>query len=102
MAAYSDVISVKQHYSRGSLGETILEALRSAGKKPDSATPKDLAPVDQFHTGRWMATLELARAAGFDRDMHILDSCQRATKGQDRDVGNGKPVHLCGRPSVQA
>jgi hypothetical protein len=37
--------SVSEHYGRGDLATTILEALRTAGKETHALTTEDLAPV---------------------------------------------------------
>jgi SAM-dependent methyltransferase len=64
---------VSAHYGRADLGETILEALRAAGKDPDRLTIEDLAPVDQFHTRGMEATLELAELAELRGGDRVLD-----------------------------
>lgn len=65
--------AVTDHYARGALGPSILEALRAAGKDPAALRPDDLAPVDQFHIGGKAATLELARLAGLRAGDRVLD-----------------------------
>jgi len=62
-----------EHYHREHLEETILAALRAAGKDIDALRPEDLAPVDQFHSGGREATIELAERAAITSDMVILD-----------------------------
>jgi SAM-dependent methyltransferase len=64
---------VGEHYGRGDLAATILEALRAAGRGPDALTVEDLAPVDQFHIRGREATLELAHRAGITAGMRALD-----------------------------
>ena len=64
---------VQAHYARAGLGSLILGALEQAGKDLDRLTPEDLAPIDEFHIRGRAATLELARAAGVDSTMHVLD-----------------------------
>ncbi len=54
------------------LTNAILSGLRQAGKDLNALTSKDLAPVDQFHTGGEPATLELARLAQLREGMHVL------------------------------
>ncbi len=66
-------LSVSGHYGRRDLGTTILDALRAAGKDPDTLTVEDLAPVDQLHTRGKEATLELAYLAGLTVGMRVLD-----------------------------
>ncbi len=65
--------TAEAHYTRPRLGETILDALRSAGKDIDALAPADLAPVDEFHIRGRRATVELARVAELRADLHVLD-----------------------------
>ncbi len=65
--------SVNANYTSGDLGETILAAVRAAGKDPNALRPEDLAPVDQFHIGGKQTTRELIERAGLHAGMHILD-----------------------------
>ena len=51
---------VARHYGKGGLLERILAALAQAGKDIDHLTIDDLAPVDEFHSRRRLATEELA------------------------------------------
>jgi SAM-dependent methyltransferase len=66
--------SVGEHYGRADLSARILEALRTVDRAQDALTPKDLAPVDQFHTQGRKATLDLARLAGIAPGMRVLDA----------------------------
>ena len=52
---------VARHYRRDGLTGRLLEALAAAGKDIDRLTIDDLAPVDEFHSRRRLATEELAR-----------------------------------------
>ena len=65
--------NIQEHYTRPDLGPLILAALEKAGKDINQLTPEDLAPVDEFHIRGRAATLELARAAGIDSKMYVLD-----------------------------
>src|SRR5262249_58743086 len=65
--------AVEDHYTRRSLGETILAALRAAGKDLDCLTPDDLAPVDEFHSGQRNATVRLAQLAQIHGGEDVLD-----------------------------
>jgi ubiquinone/menaquinone biosynthesis C-methylase UbiE len=65
--------AVEEHYTRRSLGETILAALRTAGKDLERLTPDDLAPVDEFHSGQRNATVRLAKHAGIRGGEDVLD-----------------------------
>jgi SAM-dependent methyltransferase len=64
---------VQTHYTRSDLGETILAALKEAGKDLDHLTPDDLAPVDEFHGGQRPATIRLAELVGFTGSERVLD-----------------------------
>ncbi len=64
---------VAAHYRRDRLGETILAALKAAGKDVDRLTPDDLAAVDEFHTGQRGATMRLAEMAGVTGSERVLD-----------------------------
>ena len=66
--------AVKTHYTRPELGKKIRQALEKAGKIPEQIRLRDLAPVDQLHTGGAPATLELMQHAGLDKGMIILDA----------------------------
>ena len=66
--------AVKTHYTRPELGKKIRQALEKAGKNPKQIHLRDLAPVDQLHTGGAPATLELMQHAGLDKGMTILDA----------------------------
>jgi ubiquinone/menaquinone biosynthesis C-methylase UbiE len=65
--------AVARHYAHGSLEETILDALTAAGKDLNRLTPKDLAPVDEFHVGGRPATIAFAQEFGPRPGMRLLD-----------------------------
>ncbi len=65
--------AVAQHYAHGTLEEAILGALSAAGKDLDHLTPKDLAPVDEFHVGGRLATVAFAEQFGARPGMRLLD-----------------------------
>ncbi len=52
---------IERHYARGGLLDRILAALKAAGKDIDRLTIDDLAPIDEFHSRRRAATVELAQ-----------------------------------------
>ena len=58
---------ITSHYSRGSLEQNILAALRAAGKDIEHLSPEDLSGLDEFHLGGRESTQELAAF------MHLLD-----------------------------
>jgi 2-polyprenyl-3-methyl-5-hydroxy-6-metoxy-1,4-benzoquinol methylase len=65
--------SVAQHYTHGSLRQSILGALAASGKNLDHLTPVDLAPVDEFHIGGRQATADFATELEFGPGLHLLD-----------------------------
>jgi ubiquinone/menaquinone biosynthesis C-methylase UbiE len=65
--------AVAQHYAHGSLYEAILKALEAAGKDLDHLSPKDLAPVDEFHVGGRPATVAFAEQFAASPGMRLLD-----------------------------
>lgn len=73
MSPQSTTNEVAQHYHREGLEDTILNALRAAGKDIDALRPEDLAPVDQFHIGGREATLELAGRIDIAPGTTVLD-----------------------------
>ena len=65
--------NVAQHYSHGSLGESIFAALAKAGIVTERIDADDLAPVDEFHTGGRQATMDFAEQLAFPAGAHLLD-----------------------------
>jgi SAM-dependent methyltransferase len=68
-----DRADVETHYTRSVIGETILAALKAAGKDIEHLTIEDLAPVDEFHSRRRLATVELATMLAPGARDHVLD-----------------------------
>jgi SAM-dependent methyltransferase len=64
---------VAQHYGKGGLLDRILGALKQAGKDIDHLTIDDLAPVDEFHSRRRLATQELAALLAPSGDDRVID-----------------------------
>jgi MPBQ/MSBQ methyltransferase len=64
---------VEQHYTRGRILDSILGALREAGKDLTRLKPEDLAPVDEFHVRGREATVELAHRASLKGGLRVLD-----------------------------
>jgi len=64
---------VAAYYTRGTLAEKILGALRSAGKNVEQLSPDELAPLDNFHVGGREATEDLAGFMELQPGMHLLD-----------------------------
>jgi ubiquinone/menaquinone biosynthesis C-methylase UbiE len=64
---------VAAHYARAGLEAAVLDALQRAGKRIDPLDPADLAGVDEFHFGWSPVTTELAKDAGLNASMHVID-----------------------------
>jgi ubiquinone/menaquinone biosynthesis C-methylase UbiE len=64
---------VAQHYGKGGLLDRILGALAQAGIDIDHLTIDDLAPVDEFHSRRRLATQELAAMMAPSATDHVVD-----------------------------
>lgn len=64
---------VQEHYGRGRILDSILGALREAGRDLARLTPADLAAVDEFHVRGREATIELARRASLEPGLRVLD-----------------------------
>ena len=54
---------VAGHYTRGTLEQKILEALRAAGKNVEQLSTKDLEALDHFHIGGREAIEDLAESS---------------------------------------
>jgi len=64
---------VAGHYLHGALAAAIRQAVVAAGKDPGRLTPRDLAPVDEFHIGGQQATAALFEQARPAAGQHWLD-----------------------------
>ena len=64
---------VAQHYGKGGLLNRILDALVEAGKDIHHLTIDDLAPMDEFHSRRRLATEELAALLAPSATEHVID-----------------------------
>jgi SAM-dependent methyltransferase len=67
------VQAINDYWGRNGLEQAILEALTASGKTLDPLAIDDLAPLDQFHGGGKGATVRLARLAGLQPGMRVLD-----------------------------
>ncbi len=65
--------SVSDHYLHGSLLEAIEAALPALGKTTENVSIEDLAPVDEFHIGEYLATDNLFDQLNFSEQGYILD-----------------------------
>lgn len=64
---------VAQHYGKGGLLDRVLDALQRAGKDLDRLTIDDLAPLDEFHGRRRLATAELSALLAPTAADHVVD-----------------------------
>lgn len=69
----SDVQAISDYWGRDGLEQAILDVLAGSGKNLEALTIDDLAPLDQFHSGGKAATVRLARLAGLQPGMQVLD-----------------------------
>jgi SAM-dependent methyltransferase len=73
MGDASKAQSINDYWGRDGLAQALLDLLVAAGKNLDALTVDDLAPLDQFHGGGKAATVRLARLAGVQQGMRVLD-----------------------------
>ena len=64
---------VARHYGKGGLLDRMLAALAEAGKDLERLTIDDLAPMDEFHSRRRVATQELAALLAPTAADHVID-----------------------------
>jgi MPBQ/MSBQ methyltransferase len=69
----SHIQAIHDYWGRDGLQQAILDALAASGKNLNALTINDLAPLDQFHGGGKVATVRLARLAGLQPGMRVLD-----------------------------
>lgn len=70
----SSAVAIERHYTRPNLENTILTALKNAGKNVDQLTVDDIAPIDEFHTRGREATVNLASLLNnLHPNFHVLD-----------------------------
>jgi SAM-dependent methyltransferase len=65
---------VEDHYHCENLSTKIQKALEESGKELNKLLPKDLAAVDQLHTGGAGATLDLMKKTNITDAWHVLDA----------------------------
>lgn len=65
---------VANHYHKPNLMDEIIIGLEAAGTNPESPTPDDLAPVDEFHTAGREGTLLALDKMPITPGMHVLDA----------------------------
>lgn len=73
VAELESIAAVAGHYGKEGLLESIVAALRAAGKDLDRLAVDDLVLFDQFHLRGRDATLELSHLAGLGRGDRVLD-----------------------------
>src|SRR5918995_650944 len=97
--------SVERHYTRRNLENTILTALRNAGKDIDQQlTVDDLAPIDELHPLGREATANLAsllkRNNNLQPNSHVLD-VGSGTGGPSRYLASRFGCHVTGLDLVE-
>ena len=65
---------VKQHYASPDLAQRIRAGILKMGKNPDDLATRDLAAVDQLHTGGAPATIGLTERAALPSGSIVLDA----------------------------
>ena len=65
---------IKSHYNSDNLTQNIKTALIKTGKNISKLSPKDLATIDQLHTGGAVATIELLKKANLFSGAKVLDA----------------------------
>ncbi len=65
--------AIADHWASGDVYGRIVAALTRAGKRLDSVTVEDLAPVDHVHAGGLAATVKLAERLGIQPGQRVLD-----------------------------
>lgn len=73
--------SVQSHYASPDLLKKIRAGLEQSGKVPEQISPRDLAPVDQLHTGGAPATISLINT--------WLQTCPQTAQPEILDAGCG-------------
>ncbi len=66
-------MSIEAHYSRIGVLKRIEDAIKSAGKSPETIDVDILASVDEFHIGGQEATKALVNQLSFSEGKHVLD-----------------------------
>jgi len=64
---------IEHHYGRGGLLDRVLAALKEAGKDLDNLSIDDLAPIDELHSRRRLATEHLAAMLAPRPGERVLD-----------------------------
>jgi SAM-dependent methyltransferase len=93
--------NVERHYNHGDLEQTILAALKKAGKNVDQLTLDDLAPIDEFHIRGPEATREMAEEIGLNDKMQVLD-IGSGLGGPSRRLASNYGCHVTGLDLTEA
>ena len=93
--------NVERHYNHGDLEQTILLALKKAGKDVDQLTLDDLAPIDEFHIRGPEATREMAEEIGLGAGMQLLD-IGSGLGGPSRRLASNYGCHVTGLDLTEA
>ncbi|MCP4630795.1 MAG: methyltransferase domain-containing protein [bacterium] len=93
--------NVERHYNHSDLEQTILAALKKAGKNVDQLTLDDLAPIDEFHIRGPEATREMAEEIGLNDKMQVLD-IGSGLGGPSRRLASNYGCHVTGLDLTEA
>ncbi len=74
MKVFAMESSVRDHYQSVNLIEKIDAGLTAAKKNPERIDIRDLAPVDQLHTGGIRGTEALLKKLGISPHFHVMDA----------------------------
>jgi ubiquinone/menaquinone biosynthesis C-methylase UbiE len=86
---------IARHYSHRGLTKAIERGVKQLGKTTQTVTIADLAPVDEFHVGGRLATIEFMDQLSFADTDHVLDvGC--GIGGACRFVADRYGVHVSG------
>ncbi len=65
--------AINKHYGISGILNSILDGLESSGKNLHTLEPKDLSPIDEFHTRGKESTIEIASLAQLQPHHKVLD-----------------------------
>ena len=91
----TDDDAVARHYTKGDLAQRIMEAVHEVVPDMAHVTPRDLAPVDEFHIGGVKATETFTAKLGLRPGMGVLD-VGSGIGGTARFVADAHDCHVTG------
>ncbi len=91
----TDDDAIARHYTRGDLAQRIMEAVHQVVPDMTDVTPRDLAPVDEFHIGGVKATETFTAKLGLRPGMTVVD-VGSGIGGAARFVADAHDCHVTG------